>query len=82
MTKEKQRVESLEEMVFKTRNKDYGAYVLRKKYQKYTLISLIIGVLTIGATVAYPIISAMMNKNRMQFSSNGLWHLKSLLIVW
>jgi hypothetical protein len=41
MTIEKKRVESLEEMVFKTRNKSYGAYVLRKKYQKYTLISLI-----------------------------------------
>jgi protein TonB len=65
MTKERKRVESLEEMVFKTRNKDYGAYVLRKKYQKYTLISLIIGILAISTAVAYPIISAMLNKSKI-----------------
>jgi protein TonB len=65
MTKEKQRVESLEEIVFKTRNKDYGAYVLGKKYQKYTLIALVIGIFTIGGVVAYPVISAMLSKNRI-----------------
>jgi protein TonB len=65
MTKENQRVESLEEMVFKSRNKDYGAYVLRRKYQKYTLISLIIGIFLIGATVAYPVLAAYLNKSRI-----------------
>ena len=65
MTKENQRVESLEEMVFRARNKDYGAYVLRRKYQKYTLISLIIGIFIIGATVAYPVVAAYLNKNRI-----------------
>lgn len=62
---EKQRIESLEEMVFKSRNKDYGAYVLRKKYQKYTLISLLIGVFAIGAAVAYPVVAAYFSKNRI-----------------
>jgi len=65
MTIEKKHVESLEEMVFKTRNKDYGAYVLRKKYQKYTLISLLIGVFAIGAAVAYPVVAAYLNKSRI-----------------
>ena len=60
-----QRIESLEEMVFKTRNKDYGAYVLRKKYRKYTTISLIIGIFAIGAAVAYPVIAAYINKSRI-----------------
>jgi len=65
MTIENQRVESLEEMVFKTRNKEYGAYVLRKKYKKYTTIALIIGVFSILAAVAYPVIAAYINKNRI-----------------
>ena len=65
MTKENQRVESLEEMVFKSRNKDYGAYVLRRKYQKYTLISLLIGVFIIGATVTYPVVAAYLNKSKI-----------------
>lgn len=65
MTTVNQRVESLEEMVFKTRNKDYGAYDLRQKYRKYTTIALIIGIFTIGAAVAYPVIAAYLNKNRV-----------------
>jgi periplasmic protein TonB len=65
MAIEKQRVESLEEMVFQTRNKEYGAYDLRKKYRKYTTISLIAGILLIGAAVAYPVIAAIINKNRI-----------------
>jgi periplasmic protein TonB len=65
MEKENKHVESLEEIVFKLRNKDYGAYVLRRKYQKYTLISLIIGIFAIGAGVAYPVISAYINKNKI-----------------
>jgi periplasmic protein TonB len=65
MTMDNQRVESLEEIVFKTRNKDYGAYLLRKKYRKYTTVSLIIGILAIGAAVAYPVVAAYLNKSHM-----------------
>ncbi|MCX6244444.1 MAG: TonB family protein [Bacteroidetes bacterium] len=62
---EKQRVESLEEIVFKARNKEYGAYVLRHKYRKYTTISLIIAIFIIGVVVAYPVIAAYITKNRI-----------------
>jgi periplasmic protein TonB len=65
MAMDKQRTEPLEEIVFRTRNKEYGAYVLRKKYRKYTTISLIIGVFAIGAAVAYPVIAAFINKSRI-----------------
>ena len=61
----KQRVESLEEIVFKARNKDYGAYVLRNKYRKYTTISLLIAIFIIGAFVAYPVIAAYITKSRV-----------------
>lgn len=65
MTSENLRVESLEEIVFKKRNKEYGAYVLRRKYRKYTTISLILALIIIGGAVAYPVIAAMLSKNRL-----------------
>ncbi len=65
MAIESNRIETLEEMVFATRNKEYGAYVLRKKYRKYTTISLIVALIIIGAAVAYPVIAAYINKNRI-----------------
>ena len=65
MTAKHQRVESLQEMVFKNRNKDYGAYMLRKKYKKYMIVSLIIAVLVMVGVVAYPIITAVVTKGRI-----------------
>jgi periplasmic protein TonB len=65
MANEKQYVESLEEIVFKNRNKEYGAYVLRKKYRKYVTISLIIALVLIIGAAAYPVIATILNKNRM-----------------
>jgi periplasmic protein TonB len=65
MAIENQRVESLEEIVFKTRNKEYGAYVLRNKYRKYTTIAMIMAIFIIGAVVAYPVIAAYINKSRI-----------------
>jgi periplasmic protein TonB len=65
MAIEKQRVESLEEIVFKNRNKEYGSYVLRKKYRRYLTISLIIGLLVIMSAAAYPLINAYLNKEKL-----------------
>ncbi len=65
MAIEKQRVESLEEIVFKNRNKEYGSYVLRKKYRRNLTIALIIGLLVIISAAAYPFINAMLNKERL-----------------
>jgi protein TonB len=65
MAIEKQHVESLEDIVFKNRNKEYGSYFLRKKYRRYLTISLLIGFITIGAVVAYPLINAYINKERL-----------------
>ena len=65
MAIEKQKVESLEEMVFKNRNKEYGSYMLRKKYRKYVTISLTIGLILIAVAVAYPLINSYINKKRL-----------------
>lgn len=65
MTEKHQHVESLEEMVFKNRNKTYGAYMLRKRYKKYIIVSTIIAFFVMAGIVAYPIITAVVNKGRI-----------------
>jgi protein TonB len=57
--------ESLDDIVFKFRNKEYGAYYLRKKYQKFTLIAFIIAFCVVGSAVAYPVLEAWYNKNKL-----------------
>ncbi len=52
--KDKPDVPSLNEIVFENRNKEYGAYVLRKKYNKSLIFSMIIGCFFISATVITP----------------------------
>jgi protein TonB len=65
MAIEKQRIEPLDEIVFKNRNKEYGSYVLRKKYRKYVSIAMLVGLFTILVAVAYPLISAYVNKSNL-----------------
>jgi periplasmic protein TonB len=56
---------SLDEIVFQKRNKEYGAYFLRKKYKKFMLIAFGIAFLIIGTTVAVPLIDAYRSKNKL-----------------
>ena len=65
MAIENQHVESLEEIVYKNRNKEYGSYVLRKKYRRNLTISLIIGILVLFSAAAYPLINAYLNKEKL-----------------
>jgi len=65
MAIEKQRVESLEEIVFKNKNKEYGSYMLRKKYKRYVTISLLCGFLILCAAVAYPLINSYISQKKM-----------------
>jgi len=64
MAIEKRHVESLEELVFKSRNREYGAYLLRKKYRKYVTISLALALFIILAAIAYPVIASYLNKTK------------------
>jgi protein TonB len=49
-----ERVPGLVELAFKGRNKEYGAYDLRRKYLRYLLVSLVTGLLILTATVMTP----------------------------
>lgn len=66
---ETEHVESLDELVFKHKNKVYGAYILRKKYQKYLAISMLFGLFAIFLAISYPLVAAYLNPHH--FNSIG-----------
>ena len=43
MAKELKRIPNFDDIVFEIRNKEYGAYILRKKYNRTCYLSLLIG---------------------------------------
>jgi protein TonB len=53
---------TIEDMVFEERNKDYGAYYLRKKYRKYLLIAFLISLFAISSGITVPFIKAYLNR--------------------
>ena len=61
----KREVESLLEIVFKKRNRTYGAYVLRKKYGKNLIISMITALFILTGLFSYPVIASYINKTRL-----------------
>jgi len=55
---------TLEEIVFEHRNKEYGAYVLRKKFRKFLLIAFLISFFSVGGAVLVPFIQALNNQGK------------------
>lgn len=66
MANEKERTPGFDEIVFEKRNKDYGAYRLRKKYSRNLLIGMIIGIFILGTAVIAPYINAKALENRQK----------------
>jgi periplasmic protein TonB len=64
MANEKDVAPAFDDIVFEIRNKEYGAYSLRKKYSKNVLISLLIGILILGTAVITPFINAKSVENK------------------
>lgn len=54
----------LDEIVFVKRNKEYGAYQLRKGYKRHVTIALTISMIILLLTVTIPLIASYMNKSR------------------
>jgi len=53
----------MDEIVFEFRNKNYGAYLLRRYYNRHLTISLLIAVFLLCAGLSYPFISSFSYKN-------------------
>ena len=59
----KERIESLDEMVFSSRNKLYGAYRLRKVYPRHVNVGLGIAITALLLAVTIPLVAGYMNKS-------------------
>jgi protein TonB len=62
MKKEKQYFPSLDDIAFEGRNKEYGAYYLRRRYPRYLFISGSIAVLIFLILVSVPILTGLLEK--------------------
>ncbi len=68
MAKEKIITPSFDEIVFENRNKEYGAYSLRKKYKKYLSVGMLIGIVITSAVIVGPYINAKALENQRKRS--------------
>ena len=57
-----------DDIIFKARNKEYGAFILRKKYKRNVIISLIIGVFLMIAAILTPYLNAKSLVSRHEHS--------------
>lgn len=64
MAKEIISAPAFDDIVFEDRNKEYGAYRLRKKYNRNVIIALLIGVIILGTAVITPYLNAKALENR------------------
>jgi protein TonB len=55
-----------DDLVFKGRNKDYGAYILRRKYNRTVLVSLLIGIIVTVTAIITPYLNAKALENRQK----------------
>ena len=63
MANEKINAPAFDDIVFEVRNKEYGAYKLRKKYNRTVLIALSIGIVILATAIITPFISAKAAEN-------------------
>jgi protein TonB len=66
MEKDLKRISNFDDIVFEIRNKQYGAYVLRKKYSRNVIISLFIGITILATAVITPYLNAKALENRQK----------------
>jgi protein TonB len=54
MAKEKVKAPAFDDIVFEDRNKEYGAYKLRKRYNRVVLVSLAVGIIILTTAIVTP----------------------------
>ena len=64
MAKDTIKAPAFDDIVFEERNKKYGAYKLRKKYNRTVIVALLIGILIIGTAIITPYLNAKAAENR------------------
>ncbi|HNR42882.1 MAG TPA: energy transducer TonB, partial [Bacteroidales bacterium] len=64
MAKEKIIAPPFDDIVFENRNKEYGAYRLRKKYKRNVIISMLIAVIIFSTAIIIPYLNAKAAESR------------------
>jgi protein TonB len=64
MAMEKVKAPPFDDIVFEKRNKEYGAYKIRKKYNRNVMIALLIGTIIIATAIITPYLKASADVNR------------------
>ena len=57
-------IPDFDDIVFEVRNKEYGAYLLRKKYNYTVILALLFGIIIVNTAVITPYINAKATENR------------------
>ena len=68
MERDLNRIPSFDDIVFENRNKEYGAYKLRKKYNRNVIISLITGLVLMSTAIITPYLNAKAAENKAKRS--------------
>lgn len=58
------KAESLDDIVFEGRNKEYGAYYIRKKYNRFILTAFLIAFVIVTTAAVVPLIESYYNKEK------------------
>src|SRR5664280_1066232 len=58
MSNGKKKYDNFDDIVFKGRNKEYGALILRKKYSRNVIISILIGIMLMAVAIIIPYFNA------------------------
>jgi periplasmic protein TonB len=66
MATEKFKAPAFDDIVFETRNKEYGAYKLRTKYNRTVMWALLVGIVIIATAVITPYLNAKALENRLK----------------
>jgi protein TonB len=66
MAKEMIKAPVFDDIVFESRNKEYGAYKLRTKYNRTVMWSLLVGIIIIATAVITPYLNAKALENRLK----------------
>jgi protein TonB len=64
MAKDNFKAPAFDDIVFENRNKEYGAYKLRKKYRPTVIVAMAIGVLILGTLIIAPYLNAKASVDR------------------
>jgi protein TonB len=66
MAKQKIKAPAFDDIVFEWRNKEYGAYTMRKKYNRTILLALLVGIIILSTAIITPYLNAKALENRQK----------------